>query len=411
MFRKRWSPSPVLAVVVAAACILAGLLRAVPARAGAGASAGYADKSLAIEGFAQMRWQLDHKGATGSAPADDQNTFRLRRLRFRATGDWSRYFRVRLQLALQELAKDDVAGEILEDAFIRFKKSEALELHFGQYKLPISREELRSSSDQLVVDRSPIVNDNFKKSLWISRDVGLMLAGNLYERDVPFEYYAGVWNGEGRNNPADFKDPNDSKLLGGRAEVAPVPGVKLAGAFLANPILSGAGKYTFGDASFAIPEARDYSEMATVWSVDGNFTRPWKTGRLVVEAELLRGTNTRTFARAMAAALADTSGPSLPRPGDEGFTQLGMQVAALALFRTGGALTGWEIGSRLAQFDPNTDGEDDKTTEVAVALGIHLLEEPDINKDRLQLELTRLTYANPAREADWSLKAQWQVRY
>ena len=137
------------AAVFAAACLAAGLVASLlpaPARAAAGATAGYADKSLGIEGFAQMRWQLDHKGAKGTAAADNQNYFRLRRLRLRATGDWNRYFRVRLQLALQELAKDEVSGEILEDAFIRIKKSEAIEIDFGQYKLPISREELRTGT-------------------------------------------------------------------------------------------------------------------------------------------------------------------------------------------------------------------------------------------------------------------------
>lgn len=395
------------AIVAVANCLVIGLLLkpAVATGAGAGASAGYADKSLGIEGFAQMRWQLDDKGS-----GDTQNYFRLRRLRLRATGDWNQYFRVRLQLALQELAKDDVAGEILEDAFIRIRKSDALEIHFGQYKLPISREELRSASDQFVVDRSPIVNDNFKRSLWISRDIGVMLAGNLYDHDVPFEYYAGVWNGEGRNRPADFKDLNDTKLFGGRAEYAPVAGVKLAGSFLANPIRSGAGEYTFSD-SFDIPDDRNYSEMATIWSADGNFTQPWSSGRLVVEGEILNGTNTREFAGAMAAALADTTDPALPKPSDEGFIQRGMQVAALALFRTEGTLTGWEIGSRLGHFDPDIDGDDDSTTEVAVALGLHFLPEPDVNKDRLQFEVTNLSYAAPGRDSDWSYKVQWQVRY
>jgi hypothetical protein len=399
-------------ILAVAAGIVVGIVAVVlqPATAAgapAGATAGSADKSLVIEGFAQMRWQLDHNGTTDG----NQNYFRLRRLRLRATGDWNEYFRVRLQLALQELAKENVAAEILEDAFIRIRKSDALELHFGQYKLPISREELRSSSDQFVVDRSPIVNDNFKRSLWISRDVGLMVAGNFYEHDLPFEYYAGVWNGEGRNRPLDFKDENDAKLFGGRAEYAPVAGLKLAGSFLGNPIQAGGGEYTFASSSFSIPDSLDYSELATIWGADGNFTQPWSSGRFMLEGEILNGTNTRVFAGAVAAALADTTGPALPKPSDEGFIQRGMQLSALALFRTEGVLTGWEIGSRLAHFDPNVDGDDNETTEVAVALGLHFLPEPDINKDRLQFEFTNLSYSAAGRDSDWSIKGQWQVRY
>jgi hypothetical protein len=373
------------------------------AGAGTGATAGYADRSLGIEGFAQMRYQLDDKGV-----GDDQNYFRLRRLRLRVTGDWNQYFRVRLQLALQELAKDVVAGEVLEDAFVRIRKSDALEINFGQYKLPISREELRSSSDQFVVDRSPIVNDNFKRSLWISRDLGVQLSGNLYEHGLPLEYYAGLWNGEGRNHPNDFKDLNDTKLFGGRAEYAPLAGVELAASYLANRISSGAGEYTYA-LSFEIPDDRDYDEFADIWSADGNYTRPWDSGRLQIEGEILDGTNTRRFAAAMAAALEDTTGPALPKP--SGFRQRGMQIAGLALFRTEGLLTGWEIGSRLAHFDPDVDADDDTNLEVAVALGLHFLDEPDLNKDRLQFEVTSVSYDTPGRVADWNYKVQWQVRY
>lgn len=377
--------------------------------AGVGAAAGYADKSLAIEGFAQMRWQLDHRAETGAAVEDTENYFRLRRLRLRATGDWNRYFRVRIQLALQELAKSNVAAQVLEDGFIRIKRSDAVEFHFGQYKMPISREELRSSAEQLVVDRGPIVNDNFLRSQWISRDIGLMFAGNLYGHDVPFEYFAGVWNGEGRNRPADFRDPNDAKIFGGRAEYSIVPGLEVAGALLANPILSGGGRYTFGDSSFSIPDSVDYNEMATVWNVDGNFTHSWERRRLIVEGEVLQGTNTRVFADQVQDSVR--TGGSLAAPGDEGFTQRGMQVSSQILFRTAAVLTGWEVGLRVAQFDPNVDADDNATNEVAVALGLHFLDEPEINKDRLQLEYTNLSYQQSNRDDDWSLKAQWQVRY
>jgi hypothetical protein len=330
-------------------------------------------------------------------------------LRLRATGDWNKHFRVRLQLALQELAKSNVGSQVLEDGFIRIKRSDAIEFHFGQYKMPISREELRSSAEQLVVDRGPLVNDNFLRSQWISRDIGLMFGGNLYGHDVPLEYFAGVWNGEGRNRPTDFRDPNDAKIFGGRAEYSIIPGLEIAAGLLANPILSGGGRYTFGDSSFTIPDDADYSEMATVWNADGNFTRSFGSKRLVVEGEVLQGTNTRIFANAMAAALRNAT--ALPSPADDGFTQRGMQVTGQLLFRTDGPLTGWEVGSRVAQFDPDVDSGDNATTEIATAFGLHFLDDPEVNKDRLQFEFTSLNYESESRDNDWTFKAQWQVRY
>ncbi len=388
------------------------------AAAPAGATAGNADKSLTIDGFAQVRWQYDHIGARGETPASDLNYFRLRRLRLRATADWNQYYRVRLQLALQEFARllqaqpaSELAGPVLEDAYFQYKRAESFGLLFGQYKLPISREELRSSSDQLVVDRSPIVNGNFTRSLWISRDLGIMYQGNFYESDIPLEIYAGVWNGDGRNAPLDFRDLNDAKLFGGRAEYAVLPGVELAGSYLANPVLAGGGLYSFGSSSFAIPEERDYSEMLTCWGLDGNFTRQLTAGRVIVEGEILNGTNTRAFAKAMSDALADTTGPALPAPGDQGFTQRGMQIAGNVLFRSEGWLKGWDVGARLANYDPDVDKDENSDTELAMALGLHFLEDPDQNKDRLQFEFTNITHEREGYDSDWSMKAQWQVRY
>jgi hypothetical protein len=377
----------------------------------ADATAGAADKGLIVDGFAQVRWQMDHIGERPTTPGNNLNYFQLRRLRLRITGDWNQYFRVRLQLALQELVREVVNNQVIEDAFIRIRKSDAVEFQLGQYKMPISREELRSSSDQLVIDRSPIVNGNFRRSLLISRDIGLQFGGNLYEHEIPLEYYAGVWNGEGRNNPFDFIDRNDTKLFGGRAEYSILPGVEIAGGMLFSPILAGAGTYTFGIGTFSIPDGDDYSEMAGIWNVDGNFTHPFESGRLVVEGEILDGTNTIRYATAMSQALADTTGPALPKPGDSGFTHRGMQIAGNVLLRKAGLFTGWEVGARLAHYDPNVDADDDTVIETTVALGFHLLPDPTFNNDRLMFEFANFSRAAPGVEDDWTVKAQWQVRY
>lgn len=384
----------------------------------ADATAGAADKSLVIDGFAQVRWQYDHIGerppvGTGNPiESNDLNYFQLRRMRLRITGDWNQYFRVRIQLALQELIREINNNQVLEDMFIRIRKSDAVEFQLGQYKMPISREELRSSSDQLVIDRSPIVNGNFRRSFMISRDIGLQFGGNLYEHDVPFEYYLGVWNGEGRNNPFDFIDRNDTKIFGGRAEYAILPGLEIAGGGLFNPIRSGAGIYSFGAPTFTIPEAEDYSEFARIWNLDGNFTQPFESGRLIVEGEILDGTNTVRYGGAMAAALADTTGLSeLPSPGDSAFRHRGMQIAGNVLLREAGIFTGWEVGARLAHYDPNLDADDDTVLETTAALGFHLLPDPSFNNDRLMFEFSNFSRQAPGVHDDWTFKAQWQVRY
>jgi len=132
---------------------------------------------------------------------------------------------------------------------------------------------------------------------------------------------------------------------------------------------------------------------------------------LVVEGEILDGTNTIRYATAMSQALADTTGPALPKPGDSGFTHRGMQIAGNVLLRKAGLFTGWEVGARLAHYDPNVDADDDTVIETTVALGFHLLPDPTFNNDRLMFEFANFSRAAPGVEDDWTVKAQWQVRY
>jgi hypothetical protein len=152
--------------------------------------------------------------------------------------------------------------------------------------------------------------------------------------------------------------------------------------------------------------------MAQIWNVDGNFTHPFESGRLIVEGEILDGTNTVRYASSMAAALADTTGlAELPDPGDSAFRQRGMQIAGNVLLRKAGIFTGWEVGARLAHFDPNLDADDDTVFETTAALGFHLLPDPSFNNDRLMFEYSRFDRETPGVHDDWTFKAQWQVRY
>ncbi|MCK5118274.1 MAG: hypothetical protein KAQ78_01750 [Candidatus Latescibacteria bacterium] len=376
--------------------------------------AGYANKSLAIQGFAQFRFEMDHSGSKEAT----QTYFRLRRFRFRATGDWMTYFRVRAQLALQEFAKSDVAGEVLEDAYIRFNPdpsglSERFRLTMGQQKIPMMREELRSSSDQFVVDRG-MVNSAFKKKGgWVAYDLGVLLDGNLYDLDVPLGYQVGVFNGEGRNTPKDFKDPNTGKLFAARVTVSPVVGLELTGS-LGIRNISGDKEYsayTIGKGSADLPE--DYSERAMALGGELGWVYPINpNNRLNLEVDALQGANMEAFLKAADAAA--TNATALPKPSDEGLTMRGIQVSPHFFHRLPGKglIKAVEVGARFAQFDPDIDADDDGETELAVAGGLHiglLGSKPDLS--RLQVEFTKISYEEDGKDPDWQFKVQWQVRY
>lgn len=371
--------------------------------------AGSATSDLAVEGFAQFRFEADHSGSKEAT----QTYFRLRRLRLRVTGDWLQHFRVRVQLALQEFAKDNAGGEVLEDAYIQFNPdasgiSERFQLLLGQQKLPMMREELRSASAQLVVDRGT-VNSYFKnQGGWVSYDMGVLLDGNLYDMDVPFGYQIGVFNGEGRNRPKDFMDPNTGKLFAARATVSPLVGLELGGSVAARNLAGDDvyGKYTIGKGSANLPG--DYSEMATAFGAELGFVRPLgRSDRLTVEAEMLQGTNMETFLKA---ASAD---PSV-KPSDKGYTMRGFQVTPHLFHQLSGEglVKGLEIGARFGQMDPDVDGSDNAINEVTVTCGAHVgLMGSTPNLSRLQVEVTSLSYEDASMDSDWQAKAQWQVQY
>jgi len=41
----------------------------------------------------------------------------------------------------------------------------------------------------------------------------------------------------------------------------------------------------------------------------------------------------------------------------------------------------------------------------------HILDDPELNKDRLQLEFTNIFNERENTADDWSVKVQWQIRY
>ena len=374
----------------------------------------YANKDLVIQGFAQFRFEMAHSGSKESA----QTYFRMRRFRFRTTADWTTYFRVRVQLALQEFAKDGVGGEVLEDVYIRFNAdpsglSERFRLIMGQQKLPMMREELRSSSEQIVVDRG-MINDAFKKQGgWVAYDIGLLLDGNLYDIDVPLGYQIGVFNGEGRNTPKDFKDPNAGKLIGARIMVAPLVGVEVGGSVEIRNVAGDKAynAYAIGKGEAELPE--EYSEMATAFGGELGWVYPINPeNRLTVEAELLQGTDMEAFLKAADAAV--TNGTAIPKPSDEGFTMRGIQVSPHFFHRLEGKglLKAVEVSGRFAQMDPNVDAENDATTEITLTGGLHLgLLGSAPNLSRLQAEFSSFSYEEEGAESDWQFRVQWQVRY
>jgi phosphate-selective porin OprO/OprP len=131
-----------------------------------------------ITGYAQ----LDFRGyQSGSAPP---NTLLVRRARLIVDGKVQKYFDYRIE---GDFA--DTTNTILRDFYLRIHRIDELQLSFGQFRVPISQEEIRSDAFQDFVERSVVNN------LVPSRSPGIMASGVLGKG--VFEYQVGAFNGKG----------------------------------------------------------------------------------------------------------------------------------------------------------------------------------------------------------------------
>jgi phosphate-selective porin len=94
---------------------------------------------------------------------------------------------------------DAAKSPFLLDAALSWKFSRSLRLTGGQFKIPFSAESLTSDNLMIPIARARAVNALApgRDTGVLARDVGLQLAGTLYQRKVPLvEYAAGVFRGQ-----------------------------------------------------------------------------------------------------------------------------------------------------------------------------------------------------------------------
>ncbi len=164
---------------------------------------------MRMTGRIQMRYGYTDRDNDNPEEQDD-SSFRLRRARLKWDGHAYKYFKYKIELALKSqgtkaTATDDgdkaKAVELI-DWWASYNKNPALSVQFGQWKVPFNRQRVVSSSKQQMIDRS-LAQDEFT----MDRQIGAMLHGKLF--DKKFEYYAGMFNGNGRNE----KENNNNEHL------------------------------------------------------------------------------------------------------------------------------------------------------------------------------------------------------
>jgi phosphate-selective porin OprO/OprP len=131
-----------------------------------------------ITGYAQLDARIY---SDGDHPP---NTFLVRRARLALEGKLQQYFDYKVE---GDFA--DVAGTLLRDFYVNVHRIDEAQFRAGQFRVPISQEELRSDAYQDFVERSLVNN------LVPSRSPGIAVTGVLNKGT--FEYQVGAFNGKG----------------------------------------------------------------------------------------------------------------------------------------------------------------------------------------------------------------------
>lgn len=145
------------------------------------------DGNFSLRMRLRAQFQFSVNDTTDELTATD---FRIRRLRFYWDGNAFRpWFLYYIQVSAE--GADLQLRDAYFDAAYKTKYGQILVPRVGQFKVPFNREELTSSSELLLVERS-IVNDQFS----LVRDIGPALYGVLGNYVT---YGFGVFDGNGRN--------------------------------------------------------------------------------------------------------------------------------------------------------------------------------------------------------------------
>ena len=153
-----------------------------------------------------------------AAAGDSRAAFRVRRAKTSLSGwFWRPEFKFDLQLSWAGPEAGASAQTALEDALITWdvSKKEEFQITFGQFKVPLGRQEMTSSSRMQFVDR-----DIFSFEFTRGRDLGLELNGVVAKDRL--SYMVGVFNGNAAsrlgndNSKFQYNARVDVRALGSR---------------------------------------------------------------------------------------------------------------------------------------------------------------------------------------------------
>lgn len=158
--------------------------------------------------------------------ADDQSTFRLRRVRMSIAGEFGAKIDYKFQAELSSFK--------LLDAYVNYKPFESFKIKAGQFKVPFTIENPDYSPTKMILMDYPMVIDRLAGNSEkvgdttlknTGRELGINFHGTLLNKML--QYDLAIINGAGLNTT----DNNKSKDVVGRLKFMPCKGLTLSGSY------------------------------------------------------------------------------------------------------------------------------------------------------------------------------------
>src|SRR5712692_3594080 len=181
---------------------------------------------LTLGGFIQVNFEdgdvSAFEGRFGQTALKDR--FRLRRARINMTGDFAENFDFKIEGDFEQSDgtspsnRTDFSGT---DIFLNWHQFQEAQIKVGQYKAPFGLEQLTPDTSIFTIERSLPTG-----AITPERQIGIQLWGKPFTSIWPEQkdlltYYAGIFNGNGRNiNNND----NNNCMYVGRLELLPYKG-------------------------------------------------------------------------------------------------------------------------------------------------------------------------------------------
>src|SRR5216117_508742 len=237
---------------------------------------------LVLGGFIQMNLEdgdvSAFEGRFGSTAIKDR--FRLRRARINLTGDFAENFDFKVEGDFEQ--SDGTSSNRTDfsatDIFVNWHQFPEAQIKVGQWKAPFGLEQLTPDTTLLFAERSLPTG-----AITPDRQIGAQLWGKPFTHLWPEQkdlltYYAGIFNGNGRNVSVN---DNESFMYVGRLELMPFKGkvfgqesfLKLGGDVLnsrddAGTNISQSGNLLVNSDGSLSPFALPGADERTAWSVD-----------------------------------------------------------------------------------------------------------------------------------------------